>query len=203
METTVDSAEPGLRERKKAATRQALHEAAVRLAVAHGADNFTVEAVADEAGVSRRTFSNYFANKEEALFHGDHRRMATLIDLIRARPAAEDAWTALSAAAMGFYDQMGTLDPQWVVQTRLLRGHPSLLVQQVRLFATLESELAAAVAGRRGAESDPTGLRARLMAATFMTAMRVALHAWLEEPEGPALRDLGVTVLADVGRGLS
>ena len=61
------TAEPGLRERKKAATRQALHEAAVRLAIAHGPDRITVEAVADEAGVSRRTFSNYFANKEEAL----------------------------------------------------------------------------------------------------------------------------------------
>jgi AcrR family transcriptional regulator len=57
----------GLRERKKTATRQALHEAAVRLAVERGVDNVTIEAIADAASVSRRTFSNYFAGKEQAL----------------------------------------------------------------------------------------------------------------------------------------
>jgi hypothetical protein len=42
MSTT---AEPGLRERKKTATRQALHQAAVRLAIEHGLAPITVEGV--------------------------------------------------------------------------------------------------------------------------------------------------------------
>src|SRR3954454_14135264 len=83
---TASTAEPGLRERKKAATRQSLHEAAVRLAIAHGPDRVTVEAIADEVGVSRRTFSNYFANKEEALLYGDHQRIRALVDMVQARP---------------------------------------------------------------------------------------------------------------------
>ncbi len=58
-----------LRTRKKAATRQPLHEAALRPAVERGLDGVTVEDVADEVGVSRRTFSNYCANKEDAILH--------------------------------------------------------------------------------------------------------------------------------------
>jgi AcrR family transcriptional regulator len=193
------TAELGLRERKKAATRQALHEAALRLAVAHGADKITVEAVADEAGVSRRTFSNYFANKEEALLHGEQRRVATVIDLVRGRPADEDAWTALSRAADEYYEQLGELDPQWMAQLRLLRNQPTLLAQQVNMFATMERGIAAAVEPRIGGAG--AELSARLMAGTFMTATRVAMHFWLERPEESSLRALAQRTLAETGRG--
>src|SRR3954454_18326665 len=109
MSTT---AEPGLRERKKAATRQSLHDAAVRLATEHGLDRITVEAIADEAGVSRRTFSNYFGSKEEALMYGDFQRIHSLIEKVRARPANETPWQAPPAASPVFYRPLGDLDPQ-------------------------------------------------------------------------------------------
>src|SRR5690242_5600875 len=127
MSTT---AEPGLRERKKAATRQALHDAAVRLAIEHGLERVTVEAIADDAGVSRRTFSNYFGGKEEALMYGDLQRVRKLIAGVRARPAGEPPWAALTAAAEEFYRELGALDPQRVAQTRLVRNHPTLLAAQ-------------------------------------------------------------------------
>jgi AcrR family transcriptional regulator/GNAT superfamily N-acetyltransferase len=147
---------PGLRERKKNATRQALHEAALRLAIEHGADRVTVEAIADDAGVSRRTFSNYFASKEQALLHGDHQRIRVLIDAVHARPAAESPWVALTNAAEELYEGLRDLDPQTVAQGRLVRSQPALAAQQVNIFAALERELAAEVAGRLD-EPDPTG----------------------------------------------
>jgi AcrR family transcriptional regulator len=200
MSTTT--AEVGLRERKKVATRQALHEAAVRLAIAHGADKITVEAVADEAGVSRRTFSNYFASKEEALLHGDHQRIAVLIGMIAARPAGEGPWQALTEAAREFYRQVGQLDPAWVAQTRMLRSQPALLAQQLNTFAAVERELAAAVAARSD-QPDPSGVRARLTAATFMASLRVALHIWLDAPADTSLPDLVDRALAEAGRGFA
>ncbi|MFI5932366.1 TetR/AcrR family transcriptional regulator [Actinoplanes sp. NPDC051494] len=199
---TASTAELGLRERKKAATRQALYEAAVRLAIAHGPEKITVEAVADEAGVSRRTFSNYFANKEEALLYGDRRRMGGMIELVRARPVDERPWAALSGAAQQFYEHLGTLDPEWIAQTRLLRTAPTLVSHQVTTFAALERELAAAVA-ERITEADELGVRSRLMAATFLAAMRVALHTWLEHPDETALRDVARRTLAEVGTGFA
>jgi AcrR family transcriptional regulator len=197
MSTT---AEPGLRERKKAATRQALHDAAVRLATEHGLDRITVEAIADEAGVSRRTFSNYFGSKEEALMYGDFRRVQSLIEMVRARPASESPWTALTAAAAAFTGELGELDPQLVVQGRLLRSHPTLIAAQVQTFAAVERDLAAEVSARM-AEEDPRGVRARMTAATFLVALRVSLNMWLEAPAGTTLWQMAEEALATAGRG--
>jgi AcrR family transcriptional regulator len=202
MTVTPIAAEPGLRERKKVATRQALHEAAVRLAIEHGAERLTVEAIADEAGVSRRTFSNYFANKEEALLHGDHQRIQALVDMARARPADEPPWTALSNAAAEFFAHLGDLDPAWVAQGRLVRSQPALVARQVSTFAALELILEAEVAART-TTPDPAGVRARLTAATFLAALRVALNIWLDRPPGTSLSELVHQTLAEAGRGFA
>jgi len=193
------TAELGLRERKKAATRQALHDAALRLAIEHGGERVTVEAIADEVGVSRRTFSNYFANKEEALLYGDTQRMRALIDMVHARPAGESAWTALTNAAAEYYAQFGDLDPEWVAQGRLVRSQPALVAAQVQTFAAFERELEAEVAARL---TEPSLVRARLTAATFLAAMRVSLHVWLERAPTVRLWDLIEESLAEAGRGL-
>jgi AcrR family transcriptional regulator len=199
MSTT---AEPGLRERKKAATRQALHDAAVRLAIENGADRVTVEAIADEAGVSRRTFSNYFGSKEEALMYSDFRRIHGFIEKVRARPAGESAWTALTAAAEESYAELGELDPQGVAQSRLVRSHPTLIASQVQTFAALERELSAAVAARSESQ-DPTSVRVRMTSATFLAAMRVSLHVWLEDPRDRSLGEVLREALAEAGRGFA
>jgi AcrR family transcriptional regulator len=197
MSTT---AEPGLRERKKAATRQSLYEAAVRLATEHGLDRITVEAIADEAGVSRRTFSNYFGSKEEALMYGDFCRMRTVIDTLRARPAGESPWAALTASAAEFNRQLGDLDLQMVARGRLLRTHPTLLAAQVQTFAAIERDVAAEVSARM-TEEDPRGVRARMTAATFLVALRVSVNMWLDAPVGTRLWDIVEEALATAGRG--
>ncbi|WP_230686356.1 TetR/AcrR family transcriptional regulator [Catellatospora vulcania] len=175
-----------LRERKKEATRQALHEAVLRLAVERGLDAVTVDAIADEANVSRRTFSNYFANKEDALLHGDRMRINGLLELLRARPAGESPWQALTAAALAQFEQIGEVDPNWVAQTRLLRRHPTLLAQQAATQATLEQELAAEIAARDPGHPDEP-MRSRVLAAVFMVTLRTVFGLWVEKRGGVAL----------------
>jgi AcrR family transcriptional regulator len=182
----------GLRERKKEATRQALHQAAVGIAVERGLERLTVEAIADAADVSRRTFSNYFASKEEALLYSDQLRVRRLLDLVRARPEAERPWLALSAAAVELVSDPGA-DPGWTAQIRLLRRQSSLLAQQVATYAEAERALAQSVAGRLepGVGRD---LRARLLAAALLTALRIAVEQWIEDP-GSTLPDILARVL--------
>ena len=182
----------GLRERKKEATRLALHQAAVRIAAEHGLARLTVEAIADAAVVSRRTFSNYFTNKEEALLYSDQLRMRRLLEGVSARPRAESAWAALSAAAIEVVSQDRS-DPRWVAEVRLLRRQPSLLAQLVGTYAEGERALAEAVVDRLPAGND-RDLRARLLAAALLTALRIAVQQWIENPGRP-LSDALVRVL--------
>jgi AcrR family transcriptional regulator len=178
-----------LRERKKTATRQSLHEAALRLAVECGLDGVTVEDVADAAGVSRRTFSNYFANKEDAILHADRERTRALVSLVGSRPGDEEPWPALRAASGELYRAQTVPDPEWVAQLRLLRRHPSLLAQQASDQIALERDLAAVLVARGHGMDEEL---ARLMTATFLAAVRTGILRWLEgsgEQPLPALVD--------------
>jgi AcrR family transcriptional regulator len=197
--------EPGLRERKKEATREGLHEAALALAAERGADRVTIEDIADAAGVSRRTFSNYFGSKEEALLYRDQVRLRMLLDLIRARPARESAWTALTNGAFDLYARVGERDPGWLAETRLVRTHPSLAGYQVAAYHALERDLAEHIATRlpeptTGVSDPDRGMRARLMAAAYLSALRIALRSWLDRPSGPTLPDVLRDALTTMGQ---
>jgi AcrR family transcriptional regulator len=155
--------------------------------VERGYNDVTIEAIADAAEVSRRTFSNYFANKEDALLYGDRTRNAALVENLRRRPDGESPWQALSNSAMDLYDGEQRLEPGWVAQLRLLRRHPALVAQQVGFLAGLEQELAGVLVARPGG-ADP--LTARVMAAAFLAALRSAVNIWLEDQARGPLPDL-------------
>jgi AcrR family transcriptional regulator len=184
-----------LRTRKKAATRQSLHEAALHLAMERGLDGVTVEDIADAVGVSRRTFSNYFTNKEDAILHADRERTGVLVSLVEHRPAGEEPWQALRTASRELYRGRAVPDREWVAQLRLLRRHPSLLAQQAGDQITLERDLAAVLVARGHDLDDPL---ARLMTATFLAAVRTASVLWLEESGDQSLPDLVDDLLARV-----
>ncbi len=189
METTV-----GLRERKKAETRQAVHEAALRLVVEHGLDDVTVEAIADAANISRRTFSNYFSSKEDALLYGEEQRIRTLVEQVRAQPPGLTAWQALRGSAEGLHRQLGEPEREWSLRTRLARRHPSLLARQLANHARLERDLAEAVSGR---SSD---VPPRVLAAAFLVGLRLASHVWAEEREARTLREVMGETLDQMSR---
>ncbi len=90
----------GLRERKKLDTRRALSDAALKLAFEGGFDSMTREAIADLAGVSLRTFNNYFSGKYEALAYRQTERLRRSIEVLRERPVDEPLWTSITEAVL-------------------------------------------------------------------------------------------------------
>lgn len=67
MNTTVDQKPEGLRARKRRATENAIETSAVKLALEHGVENVTVEAICEMADISRSTFFNYFPARDYAI----------------------------------------------------------------------------------------------------------------------------------------
>jgi AcrR family transcriptional regulator len=183
----------GLREHKKQATRNALSWAAVRLAVERGFDNVLVEDIAAEAGVSPRTFNNYFASKAEAIGarHLDRARMTA--DLLTARPADEPLWPALTAAVLSHAGSaQDAPDPQWTAGVRLMTSEPALLGEMLRAGAGAQRALTEAVALRTGTDPD-RDMYPRLVAAAVGAAWQVATDRWANAdppvPLAPLMRE--------------
>src|SRR2546421_2504584 len=55
---------PSRRDRKRAETRDRIHDAAMALIGEHGFDHVTVEMITERADVAKGTFFNYFTSKE-------------------------------------------------------------------------------------------------------------------------------------------
>src|SRR3954466_8689996 len=90
----------GLRERKKARTREALRDAAMELFSRQGFDGTTVEDIADACEVSPRTFFRYFPSKEAVLFGDSEARRDALIQSLAAQSAEVGPLDALHAAML-------------------------------------------------------------------------------------------------------
>ena len=179
---------PGLRERKKQATREALRLAALRLSVEKGWDQVRVEDIAAEAGVSPRTFNNYFASKDEAFLATAYDRGARMQAALAARPADEPLWPAvINAVVHGFVDEAGDLR-----QARRIRPTPTLAAEQLKAIVVIEQGLAEGIARRIGTDVEHD-LYPRLVAAAAIGATRVTVEHWLRTetdlPFPPVLRD--------------
>jgi len=167
-------AEAGLRERKKLATRLALGQAAWRLVLERGYGKVRVEDIAEAAGVSVRTFSNYFANKDEALLSIGEDRGRRIVAAFRARPPGEDLWEALAIATASQFTGNGEVprDPG------IAAAYPtSLAAAQRRLHVAIEAALATAIAERTGTDAE-RDLYPRLVAAVTVSATQTAFDYW-------------------------
>jgi AcrR family transcriptional regulator len=165
----------GLRERKKQATRDALSWAALRLVVDRGWDGVLVEDIAAAAGVSPRTFNNYFSSKAEAIASRHLDRFRQFADELRDRPAEEPLWDALRAA-LAVVNPVDQVPPEgWTAGVRELRAHPALIAEFAKADVDAERLVAVAVADRVG-DADP--MYPRLVAAAVTAATRIAMDAW-------------------------
>ncbi|MFJ5985598.1 TetR/AcrR family transcriptional regulator [Lentzea sp. NPDC092896] len=170
----------GLRERKKAATREALGDAAWSLCVEHGLDRVTVEQIARAAGVSLRTFFNYFSSKEEAVVAGDTATALALVEEFAARPASEPVLVALREALRSIYPRYVDLDR--LRQLRQLRQDPALLPHVFAAYSAREQALTAAIAVRCGVDPQADPYPA-VTASTILASMRAVVQWWLDTPQ--------------------
>ncbi|MEV4559297.1 TetR family transcriptional regulator [Kitasatospora sp. NPDC049285] len=198
----------GLRERKKAETRAALSWAAIRLAVERGFEHVRVEDIAEAAGVSPRTFNNYFSSKGEAIAARHLDRCLRVAEALREQPD-EPLWEAVTRAALRQFapDAPSTADPvsdvaKWTAGVRVLMAEPALQGEMLRAGAIAEAEIAAAVADRTGADLR-RDLHPHLVASAVMAATNTAVAHHLRTDPPVAVPDLLADALAQFEAGLA
>ncbi|MBV6702072.1 TetR/AcrR family transcriptional regulator [Kitasatospora aureofaciens] len=146
----------GRRERKKAATRKALADAALELFLERGYDQVSIKDVAEAADVSTTTLFKHFSGKEALVFDEDAEVEAGLVAAVRERPAGLPIPAALRDYVLRVRIDAAA-DPRFASFLALVNGTPALREHAHRIWMRHETALAHAIAEDIGApESDPT-----------------------------------------------
>jgi AcrR family transcriptional regulator len=180
----------GLRERKKLAVRRALGSAAFRLAMERGLENVTIEDITAEAGVSVRTFGNYFSSKYEAICALGTDRARRIGAELLARPAREPLWEALVNAVLAHYDGADRApDGEWLAGLKLVLTAPAIRGEYLKVNSEMQEVLAAAIATR--ARIDPSqDMYPQILAGAVTAAAQVAVRRWFAADPPVPLRPL-------------
>jgi AcrR family transcriptional regulator len=156
----------GRRERKKAATRQALADAALALFLERGFDKVTVAEIAEAADVSTATLFKHFPSKEALLFDRDADRESALVAAVRERPQGTSILDALQAFLITRLEDRadGGVDTPDVEGLRRFRAlvveTPGLMAYAARMWARHADALADAIAAELGLADIPPVVRA-------------------------------------------
>ncbi len=176
----LDIADPtaeGLRERKRLETRQRIAETGLRLFLANGYENTTLDTIAAEAGISRRTFFSYFKAKEEILFVWQSAGWrAVWADLLTVSPDENplDAVRDTFVKHLAHYanDEMRTID-------RLLRSSEALRARKQAAYEEQEQALFATLCEVwRQPQRRPA---LRMVAMACIGVVRLSLEVWSQQ----------------------
>jgi AcrR family transcriptional regulator len=185
----------GLRDQKKAGTRLAISNVATRLFVERGFDNVSVDEVAREAGVARKTVFNYFARKEDLIFDREEETRALVRDAIagRGKHSPIHAFQVLMRTLVETQHPIFTITARPIAFWRTVSASPSLTTYARELQVTLADDLGDmfcdAVDAPRG--DSEARLAAAMLVSTLVVAYGSALTAF-RAGEEPAPAFVGV-----------
>jgi AcrR family transcriptional regulator len=181
------------RELNKAATRESIIAAGLALATTRGLGGFTVEELAEAAGVSRRTFFNYFGSVEEAIAAPTFGFLDAALDQLRDRPADEPILESALHVLTGLADN--DLIAPMAQSFLVAAGHDPLTRFQLQAFDDCAEKIAGAIRERNPDLGDELYVSA--LSGSVISCGKSALQVWLSETEG----DLSASSLARL-RGL-
>jgi AcrR family transcriptional regulator len=160
----------GLRERRKQRTRRTISGTAMAMFAAKGFDEVTISQVADAAGVSKMTVTNYFPRKEDLVFDRAEAVIRSLADAVTARTAGESLLAALRRD-YAERDAAGevTLGPPTAAFARMVQDSHALTSRSREIADLREQALGDAIAAETGADD----VDQRIVAAQLAAVHRV------------------------------
>lgn len=188
------SAEPGLRQRKRSETKLALEAAALDLTIEVGLESLTVEQIAERANVSRRTFFNYFATKEDALV-GEFWDGPSAPELFtQPGEAAGPVLHELKSAVVEYVRTRAAADGLLDKRMRVLAVYPQLVLgHMARAAAALEAyseRLSSLLAERAGEKPSPrSAAEARMLLHLCAAVLKHATDEYRRDPQQGAFQE--------------
>ena len=171
--TDINAPSEGTRERKRRETRQRIAEAGLKLFTAKGFEATTLDAVAAEAGISRRTVFHYFKSKDEILLSLQAGLGERLVAELSAQPRAQ---TPLDAARIALLAVIAPYSHDGLIEIdRLLRSSEGVQARKQASYLRDEGVLYDAL---RQQWPDESETRLRLVAMLSINVMRLSLNAW-------------------------
>ena len=201
---------PSRRELNKAATRQAITDAALGLLRSKGPGNFTVEDIAEAAGISRRTFFNYFSSTEVVIASVTHGFLDTALQQFRLRPADEPILESAQAALVELADPM-TIAPLAELYS-LGQSNPQLNRSELEAWDHCTAEIIDAARERfaRGSGVEIDELYLRALAGSVIYCGKAAMDVWFARCGGSlsaeslsTLRQLLIDSMGLLGSGFA
>ncbi|MFS8201434.1 TetR/AcrR family transcriptional regulator [Streptomyces sp. CWNU-52B] len=154
--TDTSPAPMGRRERKKAATRQAIADAALRLFLERGYDDVGIREIADAADVSTTTLFKHFPVKEALVLDEDADHEARLLAAVRERPDGQSVPAALREHALRHRMAAAGGDARFTAFFDLVSGTPALRDYAQAMWLRHAGALAQVIAEESGLpEADP------------------------------------------------
>ena len=144
----------GRRERKKAATRQALADAALDLFLEHGYDQVSVRDIADAADVSTTTLFKHFPSKEALVFDEDTGQEELLVAAVRGRAPGKSIPRALREHIHRTVASTGEPGARFTAFMELVNTTPALTDYAHRMWTRHQDTLARAIAEDTGLPAD-------------------------------------------------
>jgi mycofactocin system transcriptional regulator len=154
---------------------------ALRLFGERGFDDTTVEDIAREAGVSRRTFFRYFDTKADVLWHAFDAEVATLRAAFAAGRAEEPLLDAIRIAVVSVNHYTATDVPELRARMKLIGTVPALQASAATHYDAWERAVIDYAAGRLG--QPPEALLPLAIGRATLAVCRAAYECWVEHAD--------------------
>ncbi|MCZ7532645.1 MAG: TetR/AcrR family transcriptional regulator [Acidimicrobiia bacterium] len=180
----------GRRERKKAATRQAIEDTARKLYANRGFDKTSVVDITEAIDVSERTFYRYFTSKEDVLFGPWRRDLKLAVQLIESRPPSESPLEAMRGALQAMASHFEDNTERYLFIAQLATSSEDVAAYQgAVIMPSLVEAGAQGLARRLGVEAS-SDLRPYLFAGVGAAAVNAAVKRWVASGGQHPLQDL-------------
>jgi len=154
-----------------------LRSAALELFAANGYEATTVDEIARQAGMSRRTFFRHFSSKEDVIFPDHDALLAAVEELLSSPPVGSPVASACAAMRTVFDSYLA--EPDVALQRyRLTHTIPTLRDREITSVSRYQ-RLLTGYLGQHNGKSVEAALRAELVAAAVIAAHNHVLRRWL------------------------